>query len=103
MPTKSERGTLWDFLTSPVLQNIETNEGRPVLHAIKSSKSRIVLKKNPSEKHQSRCFCIGRGFGVSSMFWTSVVQVDVVEQMNKEVDLMHLKKLPTVIVRLIFY
>ena len=50
-------------------------------------------EKNPSEKHQRgvlcfrgsgrRCFCFGRGSGVSSMFWTSVVQVDV-EQMNKK-------------------
>ena len=28
-------------------------------------------------------FCFGRGLDVSSMFWTSVVQV---EQMNKKVD-----------------
>ena len=33
-----------------------------------------------------RCFCFGRGSGVSSMFWTSVVRVDDVEQMNKKVD-----------------
>ena len=33
-----------------------------------------------------RCFCCGRGSGVSSMLWTSVVQVDDVEQMNKKVD-----------------
>ena len=26
---KCKRGTLWDFLTSIVLQNIETNEGGP--------------------------------------------------------------------------
>ena len=26
---KCERGTLWDFLTSIVLQNDETNEGEP--------------------------------------------------------------------------
>ena len=38
-----------------------------------------------------RCFCFGRGSGVSSMFWTSVVQIDVVEQMNKKVDLTRLK------------
>ena len=40
--------------------------------------------------------------GVSSMFSTSVVQVAVVEQMNKKVDLTRLKKLPTVRVGLIF-
>ena len=53
-----------------------------------------------------RCFCFGRGSGVSSMFCTPVVQVDVVEQMNKKVDLTRLKifkKLPTVIVGLISY
>ena len=33
-----------------------------------------------------RCFCFARGSGVSSMFWTSVVQIDDVEQMNKKVD-----------------
>ena len=38
-----------------------------------------------------------------SRFWTSVVQVDVVEQMNKKVDLTRVKKLPPVIVGLIFY
>ena len=53
-------------------------------------------EKNPSEKHQRgvlcfrgsgrRCFCFGRGSGVSSMLWTSVFQVDDVEQMNKKVD-----------------
>ena len=30
-----------------------------------------------------RCFCSGRGSGVLSMFWTSVVQNDVVEQTKK--------------------
>ena len=48
-----------------------------------------------------QCFSFGQGFGVSSMFWTSVVQVHV-EQMNKKVDLTRLK-LPTVRVGLIFY
>ena len=53
-------------------------------------------EKRPVEKHQEgilcfrgcgrHCFCIGRVSGVSSMFWTSVVQVDDVEQMNKKVD-----------------
>ena len=33
-----------------------------------------------------RCFCFGRGSGVSSMFWRSVVKVDDVEQMSKKVD-----------------
>ena len=33
-----------------------------------------------------RCSCFGRGSGVSTMFWRSVVKVDDVEQMNKKVD-----------------
>ena len=41
--------------------------------------------------------------GVSSIIWTSVVQDDVVEQMNKKVELTHLKKLPTVRVGHISY
>ena len=63
-------------------------------------------EKNPSEKHQRgtlvwfrgpgrRCFCFGRGSGVSSMFWMSVVQVYVVEQMNKKVDHTRLKNKTT--------
>ena len=43
---KCKRGTLWDFLTSILLQNIETDEGGP-FYAIQkiSKKSRIVPKK----------------------------------------------------------
>ena len=77
-----------------MLQNIETNEGETLWWNPKKSHS---AEKNPSEKHQrgwvlffrgsgGRCFCFGRGSGVSSMFWTSVVQVDDVEQMNKKMD-----------------
>ena len=33
-----------------------------------------------------RCFCSGRGSGVSCMFWRSVVQVHDIEQKNKKVD-----------------
>ena len=66
-------------------------------------------EKYSSEKHQRgilscfrgsgrRCFCFGRGSGVLSMFWTSVVQVEV----NKK-GLYLSKKIPTVIVGLIFY
>ena len=43
---KCKRGTLWDFLTSIVLQNIETNEEGP-FGAIQKNfkKSRVVTKK----------------------------------------------------------
>ena len=62
----------------------------------KFQKKSHCAEKNPSEKHQGgilcfggserRCFCFGRVSGVSSMFCTSVVQVDDVEQMNKKVN-----------------
>ena len=75
--------------------------GNTLLQSKKFQKSRIVAKirvKNTKRGSlvcfrgsKSRCFCLGRGPGVSSMFWTSVVQVDVVEQMNKKVDLTRLK------------
>ena len=43
---KCKRGTLWDFLTSIVLRNIERNEGGPFGAIQKNSKkSRIVPKK----------------------------------------------------------
>ena len=43
---KCKRGTLWDFLTSIVLQNIETNEGGPFDAIQKVSKSLIVPKNS---------------------------------------------------------
>ena len=95
MPKNVKGGPFLLFLTSIVLQNIETNEGETLWwNPKKVKKSRIVPKKNQSEKHQRgvfrgsgrRCFCFGRGSGVSSMFWTSAVQADDVEQMNKKAD-----------------
>ena len=63
----------------------------------KLQKSRIVPKKIRVKNTKGGslvcfrgygrlCFCFGRGSGVSSMLWTSVVQVDDIEQMNKKVD-----------------
>ena len=52
------------------------------------------LKREPMgrslvcSRASGRRFCFGRSFDVSSMFWTSVVQV---EQMDKKVDPRHLK------------
>ena len=44
---KCKGGTLWDFLTSIVLQNVETNEGGPFGAIQKVSiKSRLVPKKS---------------------------------------------------------
>ena len=54
------------------------------------------LKREPMgrslvcSRASGRRFCFGRSFDVSSMFWTSVVQV---EQMDKKVDPRHLKKI----------
>ena len=69
--------------------------GNPSVKSKKQPKKVTYCRKNPSEKHQRgilcfrvsgrRCFCFGRDSGVSSMFWTCEVQVDDVEQMNKEV------------------
>ena len=57
-------GTLWDFLTSIVLQNVETNEGGTLWCNPKSfKKSRIVLKKRGAMGILS----------VISRFWTSVL------------------------------
>ena len=94
-------GTLWDFLTSIVLQNVEKNEGGTLWCNPSFKKSRIVPKK------------VGLWgiLSVISRFWTSVLflfvldallrlellrlellRFDVVEQMNKKVDLTRLKK-----------
>ena len=69
--------------------------GDPLVESKKLQKQSHCVEKNPSEKDQRgilcfrgsvrRCFCFGRGSGVLSMFWRSVVQVDV-EQTNKKVD-----------------
>ena len=76
-----------------MLQKIETNQGETLWWNPKKSH---CAEKNPIEKHQAgilcfrgsvrRCLCFGRGSGVSSMFWRSVVKVDDVEQMNRKVD-----------------
>ena len=71
-------------------------KGRPFGGIQKASKKSHSAEKKPSENTKGgilcyrgfgrRCFCFGRGSGVSSMFWRSVVKVDDVEQMNKKVD-----------------
>ena len=45
----------------------------------------------------------GRRSGVSSMFWTSVFQVDFVENIISKKRITRLKKLPTVTVGHIFH
>ena len=58
---KCKRGTLCDFLTSIVLQNIETNEGGTLWCNPKNfKKSRIVPKKSGAKVGSLVCF---RGCG----------------------------------------
>ena len=61
VPKNVKRGTLWDFSTSIVLQNNETNEGEPFGAIQKiSKKSRIVPKKSGAKGGSIVCF---RGSG----------------------------------------
>ena len=109
VPKNVKGGTLCDFSTSIVLQNIETNEGVTLWCNPKSFK-----KSHSAEKKWGYVGILS----VFSRFWTSVLfflfvsdallrlellRFDVVEQMNKKVDLTRLKKLPTVRVGHIFY
>ena len=94
-------GTLWDFLTSIVLQSLKKLKGDPLVESKKLKKSRIVLKKIRVKNTKGAGILCYRGFGlldvsvfvldevsgVSSLFWRSVVKVDDVEQMNKKVDI----------------
>ena len=62
---KCERGSLWDFLTSIVLQNVETSEGGPFGAIQKvSTKCGLVPKKK---------WGYGGILSVISRFWTSVL------------------------------
>ena len=71
---KCKRGTLCDFLTSIVLQNIETNEGRPFGAIQKISKKSLIVPKKSGAKVGSlvcfrgcgRLFCFSFRFGRAS-------------------------------------
>ena len=77
---KCKRGTLWDFLTSIVLQKIQANEGETLWCNPKNSKKSHIVPKKIRVKNTKggslvcflgsgrRCFCFGRGSGISSMF-----------------------------------
>ena len=86
-----------EFFTSIVLQNIETNEGETLwwnpkhFKKVARCRKKIQLENTKGgilcfQGSGRRCFCFGRGSGVSSVFWASIVQLDDVEQMNKKVD-----------------
>ena len=96
VPKNVKGGTLWDFLTSIVLQNIETNEGETLWCNQKNfKKSRIVPKKIRVKNTKGgilcfrgsgrRCFCFEEVLVFRVCFGRkSVVHVDDVEQMNKK-------------------
>ena len=70
MPKNVKGGTLWDFLTSNVLQNIETKEGGTIWCNPKNfKKSRIVPKKSGAKVGSLVCFR-GSGRVFFSSFWT---------------------------------
>ena len=68
VPKNVKGGTLCDFLTSIVLQNIETNEGGPSDAIQKTSKkSRIVPKKSGAKVGSlDVCFVFSFRFGRAS-------------------------------------
>ena len=81
VPKNIKVGTLWDFLTSIVSQNIEANEGEtlwwnPKIFLKNSHSAKKIRVKNTKggilcfRGSGRRCFCFGRGSGVSSMSWT---------------------------------
>ena len=96
VPKNAKGWTLRCFLTSIVLQNMETNEGETLWWNPKKFKKSHSAKKNRVKTTKRvvlcfrgsgrRCFCFGRGSDVWSMFRTFVIQVDGVEQMNRKVD-----------------
>ena len=53
VPKNVKGGTFWDFLTSIVLRNVETNEGKTFWWNSKTFKKMSHgAEKNLSEKHQ---------------------------------------------------
>ena len=99
VPKNVKGRTLWDFLTSILLQNIKTNEGGPFGAIEKFSKK---PKKILSEKHQDSQRGILSMFDVFVVLDVGFVSLcfgrgsEVVEQMIKKVELTRLKKLHTV-------
>ena len=98
VPKNVKGGTLCEFLTSIVLQNIETNEGGTLWCNPKNfKKSRIVPKKSGAKVGSLVCF---RGCGrlfcfffvLDALLRLELLRFEVVEQMNKKVDLTCLKK-----------
>ena len=66
---KCKRGPLGIFLTSIVLQNNETNEGKTLWRNLKNFKKvSLRREKNPSEKHQKGDILMFSRF-CTSMFW----------------------------------
>ena len=71
VPKNVKEGTLCNFLTSIVLQNIETNQGGPFGAIQKVSKNLIVQKKSGAMWGYLVCFRgSGRLFCFFFSFWT---------------------------------
>ena len=58
VPKNVQEGTLWDFLTSIVLQNIIKVEGETLWWNPKSFKKSHSAEKNPSEKTRGGSYVI---------------------------------------------
>ena len=100
VPKNVKGGTLCDFLTSIVLQNIETNENeRGTLWCNPKS---FKKSHSPGKKwgYGGSLVCFrGSGrlfyfflFVLDALLRLELLRFDVVEQMNKKVDLTRLKK-----------
>ena len=79
VPKNVKGGTLCDFLTSIVLQNIETNEGGPFGAIHKVSKSLIVPKKSGAMWRFLVCFRGSERLFVFSFRFGRDSEVGVVE------------------------
>ena len=89
-----KKGTLWALFVgcnSSWLQNMKKIKWDPweILKYFRRKLNKIFEKCRRGtlcfRGSGRQCFCFGRGSGVSSMFWTAVIQIDV-EQMNTKVD-----------------
>ena len=106
VPKNVKGGPFCDFLTSIVLQNIETNEGGTLWCNPKNfKKSRIVPKKSGTKVGSlDVCFVFSFRFGRASEVgvW-SCWGLKLLNKWTKKWTLRVLKKLPTVIFGHIFY
>ena len=101
---KSERGTLWDFQTSIMFQNIRKNEEGPFGTIRNFSKKRLMVPKKIQVKNTqiakvgilSRYQVVIKVLDVGLIILDEALRFAVcfrqTEQMNKKVDLTRVKK-----------